>query len=345
MLFGLQSFLACQVAAAAVPATMKAGALTKRPWDMQLHLENLMEVEVDVPTPGDDEVLVKVSGSAVNPVDWKLIQSPLALAWSYPHVFGRDCAGTVAAVGASETRLKVGDAVWADTTGEGCYGEYVAIKAAAVGIAPSNIPLAHAAVLPLVSLTGLEAYQFADAPWTEGKTVLVLGGSGGAGHVGIQLAKAFGAATVITTCGTSHVDFCTSMGADQVIDYHKDDFHTVIPARSVDVVYDCVGQAGTGDLAYDILKDGGAYVTLLDSLASAATAASRPSIKQQTFLTDSSDYHQLDILKDFVEAGKLTPSIGSTFHVSDFASAFSESMSHHATGKIVVIPSAPAVAV
>lgn len=345
MFFGIRSVLACQVAAASIPTTMKAGVLTKRPWDMTVHSENLQEVEVDVPTPGDDEVLVKVSGSAVNPVDWKLIESPYALAWSYPHVFGRDCAGTVAAVGASETRLKVGDAVWADTTGEGCYGEYVAIKAASVGIAPSNIPLEHAAVLPLVSLTGLEAYEFADAPWSEGKTVLVLGGSGGTGHVGIQLAKALGATTVITTCGTSNLDFCASMGADQVIDYHKDDFHTVIPARSVDVVYDCVGQAGTGDLAYDILKDNGAYVTLLDSLASATTAARRPSIKQETFLTDSSDYKQLDILKGLVEAGKLTPTISSIYQMSDFASAFSESMGHHSTGKIVVVPSAPAVAV
>merc|ERR1712100_101487 len=115
------------------------------------------------------------------------------------------------------------------------------------------------------------------------------------------------------------------MGADQVIDYHKVDFHDVIPFRSVDVVYDCVGQAGTGDLAYDLLKDGGAYVTLLDSLASPATAAGRPSVKQQTFLTDSSDYHQLDILKDLVEVGKLIPAISSTYQVSDFASAFAES--------------------
>jgi len=304
-----------------------------------------MEVEIDVPTPKDDEVLVKVSGSAVNPVDWKLIESPYALGWSYPHVCGRDCAGTVAAVSSSETRLKVGDAVWADTTGEGCFGEYVAIKTAAVGLAPSNVPLEHAAVLPLVALTGLEAYQFADAPWSEGKTVLVLGGSGGTGHVGIQLAKALGATNVITTCGTSHVDFCTSMGADQVIDYHEADFHAVIPVRSVDIVYDCVGQPGTGDLAYDLLRDGGAYVTLLDSLASDATAASRPSVKQQTFLTDSSDYRQLDILKGLVEGGKLTPIISSTYQVSDFASAFAESMSHHATGKIVVVPSAPAVVV
>merc|ERR1719223_1992156 len=95
---------------------------------MKIHLEELKEVEVKVPTPGKKQVLVKVAASSVNPVDWKLIETPYALAWSYPHVFGRDVAGTVTAVGADVTRFKVGDKVWADNSGkEAAYAEFVAL--------------------------------------------------------------------------------------------------------------------------------------------------------------------------------------------------------------------------
>ena len=175
-----------------------------------------------------------------------------------------------------------------------------------------------------------------------GKTIGVLGGSCGTSHVGIQLAKAFGA-KVITTCGTEHVNFCREMGADEVIDYHVDQWHAVIPERSVDIVYDCIAQAGSGDLAYDILKDGGAYVTLLNTLASQEKAASRPAVTQETCLADSSDYRQLDIIRDFVDAGKVKPVVVSTYKVANFSGAFMESMEGHATGKISVVPSAGSV--
>mmetsp|Transcript_28285 Transcript_28285/g.67927 ORF Transcript_28285/g.67927 Transcript_28285/m.67927 type:complete len:342 (+) Transcript_28285:48-1073(+) len=324
----------------AVPTTMKAGALTKRPWDAKIHLENLQQVSVPVPTVKADEVLIEVAGSSVNPVDWKLIETPLALTWSYPHIFGRDLAGTVAAVGSSVSRLKVGDKVWADNSqGEGAFGEYVALKAANVGMAPTKVPLAAAAVLPLVALTGLEAMEFAKAPFPAGAVAVVLGGSGGTGHVGVQLARAMGAAKVITTCGTDHVDFCKGLGADQVIDYHKDDWHTVIPAQSVDFVYDTVALKGTGDKAYDVLKDNGAFVTLLqDGLASKETAAKRPSIRQEFFLTDSTGYERLDKLAALVDQGKLVPRVDQTFTTAQIAAAFNTSLAGHTAGKISVVP-------
>merc|ERR1712217_405982 len=120
---------------------------------------------------------------------------------------------------------------------EGSLAQYVSVDESIVGHAPTKISLQEAATLPLVALTGLEAFTFAKAPWTSAPTVVVLGGSGGTGHTGIQLAKALGAKKVISTCGTEHVAFCESLGADVVIDYHKDDWHTVIAANSVDVVY------------------------------------------------------------------------------------------------------------
>lgn len=328
-------------ASVGLPSTMTAGALTKRPLDQKVHFDDLQSVKISVPHPSHGQVLVKVAGSSVNPVDWKLIESSYAASWSYPHVFGRDCAGMVVSVGEGVSRLKVGDAVWADNAqAEGCYAEYVALNETIVGLAPSKVTLAEAAVLPLVSLTGLEAFQFAGAPWpAKDKTALVLGGSGGTGHVGVQLAKALGASKVITTCGTDHVEFCSMNGADQVIDYHKADWHTVIPARSVDVIYDTVALSGTGNLAYDVLRDGGHFITLLtQGLADSATAAKRPSVKQEFFLTDSSSYRNLDILKELVDAGKLRGHIEATFSLDRVAGAFNHSMGGHTAGKVSVVP-------
>jgi NADPH2:quinone reductase len=328
------------VSKAAVPSTMKAGALTKKPWDMKVHLADIKEVQVSVPVPKSGQVLIEVHGSSVNPVDWKLIESPYSLSWSYPHVFGRDFAGKVVAVGEDVTHLKVGDSVWGDNSqNEGSYAEYVAVDQSIVGMAPSQISLAEAGTLPLVALTGLEAFHFAQAPWQSGKIVVVLGGSGGTGHTGIQLAKALGASEVIATCGTPHVDFCKSQGADQVIDYHKTDWQDVIAPKSVDVVYDTVAIRGTGDLAFDVLKDEGFFVTLLpDALASKATASKRPSIKQENFMLSQIQTSYLDTLKTFADAGKLRGHIDKTFSISEIAAAFNESMGGHTTGKVSVVP-------
>jgi NADPH:quinone reductase-like Zn-dependent oxidoreductase len=306
---------------------------------MKVNLEDLSAVQVPVPKVGQDEVLIEVAGSSVNPVDWKLIESPLALTWSYPHVLGRDCAGKVVAVGADVERLHVGDAVWADAGG-GCYGEYAALKASIVGKAPSSLPLPASAVLPLVGLTGMDALQkFAGAPWTDGKIVLVLGGSGGTGHVGIQLAKAWGASKVISTCGTSHIDFCAGLGADQVIDYRKEDWFTALGTNSVDIIYDCVGVTSTGGHAYDVLKDGGFFATLVPTaLASPLRALQRRSIKQAFVMTKSSDYRDLEVLKELVDDGKLRSSVEKVFSIAEVATAVNASMGGHTAGKISVVP-------
>lgn len=325
-----------------LPTTMRAGALTKRPLDGRVHLEDIQEVKVEVPQPGAGEVLVKVGGSSMNPVDWKAIFTPWSSSWTFPHVFGRDCAGVVVAVGPGVSRLRVGHHVWALTSSEGCFAEYAVLQEAGTGLAPERIPLAQAAVLPLVALTGLQAFEISQDSWAgRNFTALVLGGSGGTGHVGIQLAKAQGAGKVITTCGTPNVDFCRRMGADQVIDYHRADWHALVPPRSVDVVYDTVALKGTGDQAFDVLRDGGFYVALLSqALASPQTASRRPSVHQAFFLTSITDYQHLDTLAGFVDQGKLRPVIDHVFTLSEVARAFNASMRGHSVGKVSVVPGA-----
>lgn len=332
-----------------VAAQMLAGALVKMPKDHQVQFEDLREVQVPAPgSPGKSQILIKVAGSSVNPVDWKLIESDYAKQWSYPHIFGRDCAGTVVEVGSDVQRLKVGDMVWADNASpEGCYAEYALLDAAITGIAPKTVSLPEAAVLPLVALTAKQALEFGGLPRTTSRSIVVLGGSGGTGHVGVQIARAWAPkAHIYATCGTTHVVFCKEMGADTVIDYHKAKWQEVVPALSANIIFDTVAQAGTGELAYKILQDGGTYVTLLSqSLASDVTAKSRPSVKQHFFLTNSSDYRQLDTLSELVDSGKLKPIVDKTFTTKDIAACFNHSMSGHTTGKSSMVPSKASVIV
>jgi len=261
-------------------------------------------------------------------------------------------AGTAQAqcvsVGAGVKRLKVGDAVWADNAApEGCYAEYVSLEESITSLAPSKVSLAEAAVLPLVALTAKQALNFGSLPGGQVSDILVLGGSGGVGHVGLQISRAWAPhANVTTTCGGSHTDFCKEMGADQVVDYHTTQWQDVVPTRSVDIVFDTVGLAGTGELAYTVLRDGGTFVTLLQSgLASDATAKARPSIQQHFFLTDSSDYKQLDVLAELVDSGKLKPIVDRTFQTSEIAACFNYSIAGHSTGKSSVVPSTSARAI
>jgi len=255
---------------------------------------------------------------------------------------GRDCAGIVVEVGSNVERLKVGDAVWADNAyPEGCYAEYVLLDEAITGLAPTALSLAEAATVPLVGLTAKQAFNFGGLPGAKMTNIVVLGGSGGVGHMALQIARAWAPdAQITTTCGTRNLDFCAQNGANRVVDYHAENWQDVVDSRSVDIIFDTVALVGTGELAYGALKDGGSYVTLLSqSLASDTTAASRPSVKQHFFLTDASDYRQLDVLRDLADAGQLKPSVEKTFTTAEIAACFNHSMAGHTTGKSSMVPS------
>jgi len=196
-------------------------------------------------------------------------------------------------------------------------------------------------VLPEVGATGMQNLKWASDPKTkrlDNMTVVVLGGAGGTGHVGIQIAKALGAAQVITTCGPEHIDFVKSMGADRAINYHEEKWYDVLPNKSIDVVYDCVGHKGTGDLAFPKLKQGGRYATLLDSLASKEAQKLRPDIKQLSVLCTDCAFHQkLDELTKLVDAGLLRPYVQQAYELADASGAVTHSLSGHTTGKVAIV--------
>merc|ERR1719361_1568822 len=184
--------------------------------------------------------------------------------------------------------------------------------------------------MPMVGLTSYESLTWAaKGPVFTGTqknaTVLILGGSGGTGHIGIQLAKAMGAGEVITTCSSSHGDFVKSLGADRVIDYHTQNYWEVLQPKSVDVVYDCVGQSGTGDHAFGLLKQNGFFVSLLPTaMPSLSTKFKRPDISTTypTCVGGCSNYDRVDKLSALVEAGKLKVHIGTTYALANIVQAY-----------------------
>jgi NADPH:quinone reductase-like Zn-dependent oxidoreductase len=210
----------------------------------------------DLPDPkaGPGEVVVDIVAASVNGADWKVRNGDYGTSMKFPYVLGRDFSGTVSALGDGVTDFKVGDAVFGVLPAgqEGTYAEKLAIKAAVIAKKPDGLSHVNAAALALTGLTALNSVDDT-LKLKAGETILVQGGAGGVASFAIQLAKHLGA-RVVTTTSTANVDYVKSLGADQVIDYTKEEFTRIGPV--CDAVFETVG----GDVAkksYDVLKPGG----------------------------------------------------------------------------------------
>lgn len=300
-----------------------------------LKFDRLKVQTVPVPTVKPGKAVVEVFSSSVNPLDWKLLANP-----NFRSTPGSDFAGRVLAA-EGPCAFQAGDLVWGDS--QGSFAEEVLVDCSHLGLRPRNISVPEAGALPHVGLTGLQALRSSGAPWSApGTVVLVLGGSGGTGHVGIQLAKALGASKVVTTASASGAEWLKSLGADEVIDYKEEKWWEVMGPLSVDVIYDTVGEAGTGVHAYDALKDGGHFVSLLPtSQAPPQVAKRRPSVSQRFMEMSEKSTADLDVLKDLVEAGILQVRVATSFDLELVGKAFQASRSGHTHGKIAVHVSDP----
>jgi NADPH:quinone reductase-like Zn-dependent oxidoreductase len=209
----------------------------------------------DLPDPkaGPGDIMVDIVAASVNAADWKVRLGEYG-ALKFPYVLGRDFSGTVSALGEGVTDFKVGDAVFAvlPPGQEGTYAEKVAIKAAVVAKKPANLSHIEAAALALTGLTAQNAVEDT-LKLKRGETILVQGGAGGVASYAIQLAKHIGARVITTTSG-ANAEYVRSLGADQVIDYTREDFTRI--GQVCDAVFETVG----GDVAaksYEVLKPGG----------------------------------------------------------------------------------------
>src|SRR5262249_22286588 len=195
--------------------------------------------DVADPGAGPGQVLVDVHAASVNGADWEERSGPYAPTTTLPYVPGRDFSGVVGALGSGVTDLKVGDPVFGvvEVTGEACYAEKVAIKAAIVAKKPANLSHIDAAALGLIGLTALVSVEDT-LQLKSGETILIQGGAGGVAGFAIQVAKHIGA-RVITTASAANHEYVRKLGADQVIDYQAQDFTKLV--SGCDAVFDTVG--------------------------------------------------------------------------------------------------------
>src|SRR5438067_419107 len=219
--------------------------------------------DVPQPVPKEDEVLVRVIASGVNPVDTLIVSGKYAKEFGthLPLTPGYDVAGVVEQTGAKITKLKVGDPIYACVLWGGGFAQYEIATEGEVAIKPKSLNYVEAVSVPLVALTAWQALIDA-GKLHAGQTVLIHGGSGGVGTMAIQIAKARGA-RVIATASTVNQDVLKQLGADVAVDYTKQRFEDV--ARDVDVVLDSVGK-DTLARSYGVVKKGGFIATLVARL-------------------------------------------------------------------------------
>lgn len=197
--------------------------------------ESLIDIELDKPTPTGRDLLVRIEAIAVNPVDTK-VRAPKDTVETTPRVLGWDAAGVVEAVGPDVSLFKVGDAVYyaGDITRQGANSEFHLIDERIVGAKPKSLDFTHAAALPLTTLTAWEALfdrlKVSVEGKDAGKTVLIIGGAGGVGSIGIQLAKQVAKLHVIATASRPEsAKWATELGADRIVNHFED-----IPAQLKD---------------------------------------------------------------------------------------------------------------
>jgi NADPH:quinone reductase-like Zn-dependent oxidoreductase len=292
--------------------------------------EVLKYEDAPVPEPKENEVLVRVIASGVNPADPLIVSGKYAKEFGthLPLIPGYDMAGVVEKIGAKITKLKVGDSVYAYLLWGGGWAEHVVTNEGEAALKPKSLSHIEAAAVPLAALTAWQAL-IDTAKLQAGQTVLVHGGSGGVGSFAIQIAKAHGA-RVIATASTANQDLLKNLGADVAIDYTKTKFEDV--AKDVDLVLDPVGKE-TLARSYAVVKKGGFIVTLV---ARPDQAELDKHGLHGASLSSKPDANELAEITKLIEEKKIRPIVTKILPLSEAAKADEQAATHHTRGKIVL---------
>ena len=224
--------------------------------------DNLAFADLPRPTLKPDEILVQVHAVGLNPVDTQVPKGAFKpfLKFQLPATLGSDLAGMVTEVGDRVTHFRPGDAVFASIfgLGTGSLAEYAVVPESVAALKPANLDFVQAASIPMVGLTAWQALK-ERARVEPGQKVFIPAGSGGIGTFAIQLAKCLGA-KVGTTTSTGNVELVRSLGADEVIDYKKQEFETVL--RDYEVVL-CTVKGDALNQSVGILKSNSRIVSIV----------------------------------------------------------------------------------
>lgn len=287
--------------------------------------------EVEDPKPGRNEVLVRVTGAAANPLDLKIAAGHMRdfFPVEFPYTLGTDVAGSVVEVGADVGDLAVGDEVVArlDPSTGGAFAELAVVPADQIVPAPTAIPLSLAAGAVTAAATALQALtEVADV--RPGHTVLVHAGAGGVGSFAVQIARRLGA-QVVTTVSKAGADLAAELGAHQVIDYREQDFGSAV--ADVDVVIDTVGGAVEAR-SLDVLRPGGLLVAV-PRPPDVERAAARG--LRAEFVFHASDATRLARAMSLIDDG-LRVAVDNRYALDHAAEALTYLADGHAKGKVIL---------
>ena len=284
----------------------------------------LQLTEIEKPTPKDNEVLIKVHAATVTQGDLMLrklhplMYLPMRLfGVRRKKIPGHEFAGEVESVGVDVNRFKIGDQVFGTTTGlsVGANAEYLCLpeewESGVLAIKPDNISFEEAAALPVGGMTAL--YILRKGNIQSGQRVLVYGASGSVGTFAVQLARNHFGAEVTGVCSTANIELVKSLGADQVIDYTKEDITQ--NGQIYNVIFDAVGKISPSQ-RQNTLKENGAFLTVQS--------------------TTSEEIDNLMTLKELVEAGKIKAVIDKRYPLEQVAEAHRYVESGRKKGNVVI---------
>ena len=303
--------------------------------------------EIDKPDIAPNEVLVQVRAAGLDRGTWHSMTGQpylmriMGFGFRRPKnpVSGLDVAGTVVEVGAEVTRFQAGDEVFG--VARGSFAEYAAAREDKLAHKPANLSFEQAAVVPISGGTALQALR--DAGRVEaGQKVLVIGASGGVGTYAVQLAKALGA-QVTGVCSTTKVDFVRSIGADDVIDYTREDFAD--GSQRYDLILDIGGNSRlsrlrraltpTGTLVIVGGEEGGRLTGGFGRSLRAPVVSLF--VRQRLTMLASKEHHtHLEALRPFIEAGQITPAIDKTYPLAEVPAAMRDLEAGHVRGKVAI---------
>ena len=302
---------------------------------------------VEDPVAGDHDVLVRVHAAGCGPDVWHIMtgipyMARLAIGFRKPKIpiRGWDVAGTVVAVGASVEGLGVGDQVMGTATGS--FAELAIGKPDTLVLKPDRLSFAEAAAVPVSGTTALQAIRDL-AKVTVDQTVLVTGAAGGVGSLTVQIAKAFGA-HVTGVCSTSKLELVRSIGADDVIDYTREDFAD--GARRWNVIVDTAGRRSLPQLRRALTSEGTLAIVGGDGGGPWTGGFFRGVIRAPLLslfvrqrlrgVTAKVNQERLRALSDLIEAGAVTPVVDRTYSLAEAADAVRYLAEGHPGGKVVI---------
>lgn len=301
------------------------------------NVDTLRYEDADEPAVRADDVLIRVVGTSVNPVDWKIRQGLMKeiVPHRMPIILGWDVSGVVTEVGVKVAKFKVGDCVYArpDVKRDGTYAEFITVRETEIAMKPQTISHIEAGVSPLCGIAAWEAMVNV-AKVSAGQRVLIHAASGGVGSIAVQLAKSRGA-YVIGTASAGNRAMVESIGVDEFVDYRAQRLQGTV--KQIDVVFDTVGGQTQND-SWSVMTPGGILVSIVSNPV--ADEVKKLGMRS-AFVFVKSNAAALEEIAQLVEGGKLRPIIGAEFALKDIKHAHGLSESGRAKGKIAVYVGQP----